>query len=313
MISSIFGKTKPINFIIVLSFLFVAYWLVNFFLFDGIDTLYQMILHTGYLIFLLISVFVVDFITKRNKISAPNSFAILFYTLLLLLFPEILSDGNAIICNFFLLLAIRRLISIRSLKDIKLKVFDATLWIMVSTLFYEWAVLYIILVFAAIYIYEPKNIRNWLVPFAGIFTVFMISYTVLILANNLAFFTDHYVFSIEFNTKYFTDWSSNSKLAIYIIFTLFTFVFAFLKLGKSGLGQIVTMRLIGFSFVIGLLMNALTVDEGVYLILITFFPASVFIANYVESIKKPNVKEVVLIISVFFSILVFISSILIKQ
>ena len=54
---------------------------------------------------------------------------------------------------------------------------------MVSSLFYDWAVLYLVLVFIAIYMYEPKNFRNWLVPVAGVFAVFMIAYCVLVLAN----------------------------------------------------------------------------------------------------------------------------------
>ena len=313
MISSIFGKTKPINFIIVLSFLFAAYWLVQFLFFEITFEGYQLLTQVVSLVFLLLSIFVVDFIVKRNKITAANSFAILFYTLLFLMFPEALSDENTIICSFFLLLATRKLISIRSLKNIKLKIFDATFWILISSLFYEWTVLYLILVFAAIYIYEPKNTRNWLVPFVAIFTVSVISYVVLVLTNNSTFFNDHYQFIIEFDSAYFSEWNNSTKLICYIAVSLFTFVFAFLKFGKVGLGQIVTMRLIGISFLIGLLLKGLTSAEGVYPILLTFFPAVVFITNYIEALKKSNVKEVVLILSVFFSILIFITSILIKQ
>ena len=47
MISSIFGKTKPINFIIVLSFLFVLYWIVHFFLFELHYDQEQLLAHIG--------------------------------------------------------------------------------------------------------------------------------------------------------------------------------------------------------------------------------------------------------------------------
>jgi hypothetical protein len=265
-----------------------------------------------FLAMLFFSIVVVDFIVKRNKITAPNSFAILFYALLILVFPETMLDRNAIFCSFFILLATRRLVSIRTLKNIKHKVFDATIWIMISSFFYEWAVLYLVLIYAAIYIYEPKNIRNWLVPFAAIFTVFMISFCVLIVSNNTEFYTNHYNFSFEFNVAYFSAWDNSTKLMLYIVLTLFAFIFAFLKLGKVGLGQIVTMRLIGFSFLIGLIIKVLTSTQGVYPIMITFFPAVVFITNYVESIKKPKIKEVVLILSILITVSVFITTILIK-
>ena len=312
MISSIFEKTKPINFIIILSFLFIEFWLVQFFLLNKTGENFELIFQMLFLAMLFFSIVVVDFIVKRNKITAPNSFAILFYALLILVFPETMLDRNAIFCSFFILLATRRLVSIRTLKNIKHKVFDATIWIMISSFFYEWAVLYLVLIYAAIYIYEPKNIRNWLVPFAAIFTVFMISFCVLIVSNNTEFYTNHYNFSFEFNVAYFSAWDNSTKLMLYIVLTLFAFIFAFLKLGKVGLGQIVTMRLIGFSFLIGLIIKVLTSTQGVYPIMITFFPAVVFITNYVESIKKPKIKEVVLILSILITVSVFITTILIK-
>lgn len=312
MISSIFGKTKPINHIIVLAFLFVFYWFVHFFYFEITYTPDQLPLKTLVLGILLFSVFVLNFIIKRNKMTGQNSFAMLFYALLLVVFPETMVDDNAILCSFFLLLATRRLISIRSLRNIKLKIFDATLWVLVSSLFYEWALLYLMLVFAAIYIYEPKNIRNWLVPFSGLFTFIMIGYGILILSDSTVFFQEHYSFDLKFNVSNFLDWRNSSKLIVYAIIVLITTVISFLKLGKSGLGKIVTMRLVVLSFILGVLLKMLVSTPGADPLMVTFFPAVIFITNYVESIQRPNIKEVVLIATIFIPFLVFISSILIK-
>ncbi|GAB5473202.1 MAG: hypothetical protein Mars2KO_13010 [Maribacter sp.] len=253
---------------------------------------------------LLLSVFVADFIVKRNKLTEPNSFAILFYAILVLVFPETLLDNDAVFCSLFLLLASRRLISIRSLKNIKLKIFDATVWVMVSSVFYDWAILYLLLVFAAIYIYEPKNIRNWMVPFAGIFTVFMIGYGILVLAGNTAYITEHYQLRFNWDSSYFSNIANSSKLILYILLIFALSIYAFLKLGKAGLGKIVTMRLIAFSFVIGLVVKILTKSSDDYPIMITFFPAVIFLTNYVESIKKANIKELVLMASIAVPLLV---------
>ena len=174
MISSIFEKTKPINFIIVLVFLFLFYWSVQFHLLDYTFTDIEIVPSIVVLTILLFSVFVVDFVVKRNKLTGTNSFAILFFTMLFVVFPETLGDSNAVFTSFFLLLAMRRLLSIKSLKNIKLKIFDSGLWICISSIFYEWSILYLLLVFAAIYIYDPKNIRNWLVLLSVAFCFFMI-------------------------------------------------------------------------------------------------------------------------------------------
>lgn len=304
MISSIFGKTKPINFIIVLTYLFVFYWFWHAVMsaMPSQSSAFALKLLASAL--LLLSVFVVDFIVKRNKLTEPNSFAILFYAILVLVFPETLLDNDAVLCSLFLLLASRRLISIRSLKDIKLKIFDATVWVMVSSVFYDWAILYLLLVFAAIYIYEPKNIRNWMVPFAGIFTVFMIGYGILVLGGNTAYITEHYQLRFNWDSSYFSNMANSSKLILYILLIFALSIYAFLKLGKAGLGKIVTMRLIALSFVIGLVVKLLTTSSDHYPIMITFFPAVIFLTNYVESIKKANIKELVLMASIAVPLLV---------
>lgn len=304
MISSIFGKTKPINYIIVLVFLFVFYWFWHAMMSTMPSESEVFALKLLASAVLLLSVFVADFIVKRNKLTEPNSFAILFYAILVLVFPETLLDNDAVFCSLFLLLTSRRLISIRSLKNIKLKIFDATVWVMVSSVFYDWAILYLLLVFAAIYIYEPKNIRNWMVPFAGIFTVFMIGYGILVLAGNTAYITEHYQLRFNWDSSYFSNIANSSKLILYILLIFALSIYAFLKLGKAGLGKIVTMRLIAFSFVIGLVVKILTKSSDDYPIMITFFPAVIFLTNYVESIKKANIKELVLMASIAVPLLV---------
>ena len=307
MITSIFGKTKPINYIIVLTFLFLFYWLVHFSLYDRVYRPEELLGQAFILGLLLFSIFIVNFVVKRNKITLANSYAILFYALLLVVFPETLTDNMAILSNFFVLLATRRLISMRSLKKLKFKIFDASIWIMFASLFYDWAILFLLVVFIAIYIYDPKNFRNWLAPIAAIFTVLMISSAYLVLTNNLDFLFTHYQFSIRFNVGHYLNWTSSSKLIIYMLALFILTVMAFIKLGNSGVGKIVTTRLIVFSLIIGLVLNVLISSEDLHPILLTFFPASVLMTNYVESIKRDNIKEIVLIFSILIPFAVFLS------
>lgn len=313
MIQSIFGKTKPINFIIVLTFLFLFYWMVQFFMVDTVLDTMTILIHFLVLSLLMFSFFVVNFIVKRNKMTDVNSFAILFYVLLMVVFPETLTDNYAIGCSLFLLLALRRLISLRSLKNIKLKIFDATLLTMVASLCYDWAVLYLVLVFIAIYIYEPKNIRNWLVPLAGIFVFLMIFYALSILAGNTDFLWDHYRFDFDFGLSRFTDLLKSAKRVVYIILISIFGLISFLKLSKVGVGKIVTLRLLALSFIIGLVLEVLLSDSETHPFMVTFFPAVVFLTNYVESIKKPNIKEIVLMVSILVPFLVLATGLLIGK
>ncbi|MEO9893571.1 DUF6427 family protein [Aurantibacter sp.] len=313
MIQSIFGKTKPINFIIVLTFLFCFYWLVLFYMFGEAYEIGQIAVRLAVLVVLMVSFILVNFIVKRNKMTGLNSFAILFYVLLMVVFPETLVDYYAIGSSFCVLLALRRLISIRSLKNIKLKIFDATFWIMIASLCYDWAVLYLILVLIAIYIYEPKNIKNWLVPFASIFTYFMIVYAITILNGNKEFLWEYYNFELDFQSSRFMDWVKSAKRVIYILLICITGLLSFLKLSNVGVGKIVTLRLVALAFVIGLVIEVLLSGSEKHPLMLTFFPAVVFLTNYVESITKENIKEIVLMASILLPFMVFITDLFILK
>ncbi|UCD61147.1 MAG: hypothetical protein JSV59_00795 [Flavobacteriaceae bacterium] len=310
MISGIFGKTKPINFIILQGFLFVFYWFVNFVLNDNYYELEKLVVKFVVLGILLFSVFAVDFIVKRNQITATNSFAILYFTLLIIIFPEVLLDDNSVFCNFFLLLALRRLISLKSLKNIKLKIFDATIWTLIASLFYDWAIVYLALVGIAIYFYEPKNIKNWLVPFTGIFTVGIIVFCALIITDDLDFLSNHYQLSLKFDVMEY--WKDSTKIAVYAVITFISATLAFIKMSKLGMGKIITMRLMAISLALGFTITFLKTSNDIFPVLITFCPGAVFIAKYVELIKRTTLKEIVLMVSVIAPFLVLITEMIVK-
>lgn len=308
MISSIFGKTKPINFIILTSFLLCFYGAVHFFVFKTNFTLPKALLELGVFLVVLFSLFVLDFIVKRNKLTAPSSYAMLFFTLLFLLFPEAIADYNAILCSFFLLLATRRILSLKTLKETRIKVFDAALWILTASLFYDWALLYFLLLLVSLYIYEPKVIKNWVVLFAAGFSFFMISYAVLLLLNKQDFFTEHYKFSVDFSAIYEAKWESSLRISGYVLLNIALMAWSSIALAASGTGRVITLRLVALSFIIGLGVNILVFKEGTYAIMITFFPSVIFICSYIDAIKRQNLVELTLLVSIAVPLLIFLGT-----
>ncbi|MBU2995964.1 hypothetical protein KO500_05945 [Cellulophaga baltica] len=306
MISSIFGKTKPINFIIILTFLFVFYWVTVYFIFSTPFITEHLLGYLPAVSALLINVLLIDFIIKRNKITGSNSFTILYFALLIIVFPEILMDQNSIYCTFFILLAVRRLLSIKSLKDVKRKIFDATLWILISSLFYDLALLYLVLIYVTIYIYDPKNIRNWLVPIIAIITFSILLLMITTLIGQKDFILNHYQFSVKITWEYILEWKSSLKVILYIPTALTLIIFTFIKLASSGQGRINTMRLVTVFFFVGLIITIIKSTHEIAPILITFFATSVFMTNYIENIKKPKIKEVILISSIIVPLIVLL-------
>ena len=312
MISGIFGKTKPINYVLLLGFIFILYWFVYFYVSNNSAEPAVIVWQSLVLLVLLFSVLVINFVVNRNQITSANSYVALYFSLLILIFSRSVTDNNAIFCSFFLLLACRRLLSLRSLKNIKLKIMDATLWVLVASLFYDWAILFLILVYIAIYIYEPKNLRNWLVPLVSIIVFVLLSYAVLILANNEGYLLQHYKFQLDNIREVFTDWKLNTKLIIYALLTAVTALAVFLKSGKLGLGRIINLRVITLYFALSIVVIILSLMAGDLPVLISFFPGAVFLGKYVEMIKRKKIKEVVLYASVFIALSIFTAEILIK-
>lgn len=298
MISSIFSKTKPVNYLLLLGFLFVFYWFVHILYFKRVYSPEEIIFQLLLLGVLSVSVFLVNFIVQRNQITGTNSYAMLYFILLTVIFPEVLLDGNAILCSFFLLIAGRRIISLKSLRNSKLKILDATIWIAVASLFYDWALLYLIMVYIGIYFYEPRNFKNWLVPISGLLAFVLIASGLLVLMGIPDYLRQHYRFSLALDRDFTALWTYNTKLLIYTVLIVLTGFLAFLKMGKLGLGRIITIRLVAIYLGIGLAITFLKANAAVYPVLITFFPAATLITKYVEVIKRPKVRELVLMLSV---------------
>jgi hypothetical protein len=312
MISSVFGKTKPVNYIILLAFLFVLYWYVQLFLFrldyDSTSFIIQGLI-SGLLLF---TVFLVNFIVRRNQINESNSYAILFYVLLFVVFPEVVTDNNAILCSFFVLLAARRLISIRTLKNVPQKVYDASIWIMISSFFYDWAILFMILVYLSIYLYAPKSIKNWLIPLVAFLTIGLIVGSWLVLTNRVDFLQEHYVFSVSSEINLSSYWLSQLKLNFYIAFVILATLFAFINLTRFGHGRIISIRLITAFLVIAIFITLIKTSEGFFPVVLTFFPTAVILARYVEVLKRKKLKEILLFASVILPFLVFVSEWILK-
>lgn len=312
MISGIFGKTKPINYVILLGLLFLLF---GFFSFYGSNSALET---TGlaHLVFvgliLSFTLLVIDFVVNRNQITSTNSYVALFFVLLAFLFPEAVTDTGAIGSNFFLVLACRRLISLRTLKNIKLKILDATLWVLAASVFYSWAILFMILVFIAIYFYEPKNIKNWLVPLVGVITFLLIWNALLILYQEEAFILAHYEFSVGHWENLIKNRNINTQLIIFVLLIGITGMAVFLKSGKLGLGRIINLRFVSIYFILSIAVVLLSLTQDDFPLLITFFPAAVFLGKYIEMIKRKNIKEMVLMLSVVGAFLVFLLEILMK-
>ncbi|MEM9649167.1 MAG: hypothetical protein AAF969_11860, partial [Bacteroidota bacterium] len=251
MISSFFGKTKPINYIVLSVFLFLLYGLFLMLNYNLEPDYISFPMEILVLAIFSLTLFLINQIVKTEKVTEFSSYAMLFFVLLLLAFSESLADKNAIFTNLFLLLALWRLLAIRSIKNVKHKIFDASFLICVASLFYDWALLFLILVFVVINVYDGKTVKNWMVPPAAIVTIFILTFTCTQLLGTLDFFQNHYRFQFGFLTEGFFSEKTTTKLIVYGLLVGLLASLVFLKVRKKGGGKLLVLRIVFLAFVLG--------------------------------------------------------------
>ena len=90
------------------------------------------------------------------------------------MFPQTTLDKDILFANFFVLLGLRRVLSLRTPNHTKNKLFDAAFWFGIAALFYFWSILFFVLIFITLLLYTDNRIKNWIIPFVGLITVFVL-------------------------------------------------------------------------------------------------------------------------------------------
>ncbi|WP_350289487.1 DUF6427 family protein [uncultured Croceitalea sp.] len=305
MISSFFSKTKPINYLVLLIFLLVFYT-INFFAFKNPSL--DVVLFALVLIATLLQVIGVQEIVRKSKTTNTTSFAMLFFVLLCMAIPQIIHFKEVVFCNLFLMLSLNRLLPLKNLKQVKSKIFDATLWICVASIFDPWVLLFLTIVFLAVYVYGTKDFKNWLVPIVAIIFFVLLLVTFLTLTKNIAFLGNHYIVGVEagFLESFINNF--NLKPFIYIVTVLGLILIVFIKQGYQGVGRIVHLRLLLVYFLVAVFVFSIqnTKTNNYMVLLYSFFPAAIFATNFLETLKKKRLKELVLVVCVLFPFILLI-------
>lgn len=305
MISSFFSKTKPITYVVLLVFLSAFYVAINLRNGDRAFLSENFGLAIVALLTLIISVFIIDDMVKKEKISGQSSYTMLFFVLLMVVFPLTILDNNAVFSNLAVLFSITKLLQVKEAKNIKRKVFIAALLICVASLFYKWALLYFIVIVFSLNTYGGKNIKNWLAALLGILTFLMISSAILLLTNNMGFLTEHYKYYIlDLDPSAITSKLSIKRI-IFLLFIVGFAIFTFIKFRKKGGGKLITMRMLLLCFILVFVLLFLESNRASP-ILLAFFPAAVFLGNYIETVKRKRIKELVLIVFIAMPFLLFL-------
>jgi hypothetical protein len=291
MLTSFFSKSKPIHFILVMIFMTMTFfwnlsakWVISF---EMADLPFYLLL----LLALLFSMFLIDFVSSKNDLTKNNTFRIAFFALFIAVFPETFLNAEILFANLFLLLAVRRIISLRTKKDISKKIFDSSLWIAVAALISFWSVLFFVLLYAAIILYTNR-IRDYLIPLTGAACVLLL-WNVYTLITTELFYLPH--FSSQDFSFDFSEYFSNGKLIqIVLVGTLFLAAFLYSQVFSKRRKKFRSRNLLlYFLTVLSLGIIILIPKKDTAEFLFFALPFCVIVSNFMELSKLKTLKEAV--------------------
>ena len=294
MLTSFFSKSKPINLSVIILLLCVFYIGANFINWtEGFDWL-EFLEKLGVLFLLVLSLLVLNFIAKKNELTKRSAYKTLLFALFCISFSNLLKNEPAIISNLCVLFAMRRIISLKSHKFIQKKIFDATFWISIATLYHFWSALFFLVVFFAILNFA-SNFKNWLVPFVAFTAV--VSLTICF---HLIFNDQFYTFSDWFEASNF-DFSKYGDLKLLIplsiilgllIWTLFQY---FSSIQKASINRRPVLSMIFFSLLVAAAVALFSPTKNGSELIFFFVPLSIISSNYFDSKKDKILKEIILV------------------
>ncbi len=292
MITSLFKKSTPLNYGLIIVAIFVFFFVYQ--IGHANSASGTLIAQIGMLLIIYASLFIANFIIKRNGLGKDSAYTALALLLFFLFFPAVMNRPNLLLSNFFILLALRRLISMQSMKATKEKIFDASLWIFVAALFHFWSILFIILVFLSILFHVSRDYRNWVLPFIALLAtgLLVLLYASVFDESLIGWIHSQTATSLKIN--YFTDSSQNLALSVFSSVSLFFAASMLLTLTGRPLVLQSSFKKIFACFIIGVAIWVISPNKSNEMLIFTFAPLAFMATAHIELPTGQIKKEVTL-------------------
>jgi hypothetical protein len=209
--------------------------------------------------------------------------------------PQTTVNENILVANLFFLLGFRRILSLRTQSNLKKKIFDAAFWFGIATLFYFWSILFFVVIFAALLLYTDNRLKNWIVPFVGLATVFVVSICISVI-----FYDDFFeILNIPHTMVSYDYTNYNSPKYLIAITLLFSFgvwssIYYVKIFQKKKRASRPSYKVVFTTVIIAFIMAILAPKKNGGEFLFLFTPLAIIITNYIESIKEKWFKELFL-------------------
>lgn len=305
MLANFLKKSTPAHFIYLILLLLAFFVLASYSQFtDGFEVglgVKKLAFFLGIVFLLLVDMFVI----RKNDLTKDSAFALYFAILLLASFSATFENETYLLANIFLLFASRKIYSLKNYKRTIAKVFDAGLWIGVAFLYFEWSLLFMIVLYGGLVNFRLVNWRTLLTPFLGFGTVFVVFYTYHLMFGSLPIFYQAFEFEYVFSLEAFYTVKLALPLFFYIGLAFFSMLVLVPKVLAGSNNFTRSWNTLVLQFLIGAFIMVLTPIKNGASIYFVLLPLPVICTNYMETLNSKWIKNGILYVALLISILTY--------
>ena len=284
MITTIFSKSKPINFLIVFCVLLASLLILEFKYAHSLSVNYGLVTKIGMFLIVFFSVLLLHFIVVKNGLSQQSNIELLVFALFVLAVPQTFISYKIIVSNMFILMALRRMISIRSKKEIIKKLFDSGFLIGLASVFYFWSILFFPLIIISLLFFSESKAKYYFIPVLGLATLVIIlaAVSVIFYGDTFSIFPQKIDFSFNYTT--YNSYQLIGAITILLSFGLWSSVFYLTTIKKKMRSYRPSYKIMFVACMLATAIAIITPNKNGSEMLFLFAPLSVIIMNYIETI-----------------------------
>lgn len=307
MLANFFGKSNPANFIIIFL-LFLGFYSAAFFSTFSLDSINSEIIlnQLSLLGFFVLLFFFFNFILAKNKLTLYNSYGFLFFVLLFGIFPKTMLNQYGVFLNVLILIFLRRVYSLRSQKDVLKKIFDSGFWLGILFLLEPFTLVFGILIFLAIALFQKLNFQTLFIPVLGYVVPVFCYFSYCFWFDQTNQFEVLFLWYTDYDFQAYQENSLFIPTIFVAIFALIAIIFktpkAFLVSGSfRKYWTLILINLLVACAMIFFSKNKTSIE-----FVCAFFPIAIILTNWVEGMKKDFFKNLLLVIFILFPVILFI-------
>jgi len=320
MLTRFFDNTRPITVLVLfllLAFISVSSVYIYFTniefqtkyligpVYQHLGSVFQSVISVG----LILSIgFLVNFIVHDNSITRNNSFALLFFIVLVASNPALTILNPVLLSMAFVVLGMKNLLSLHEHKEMSQKLFNTGFLLGIASIIYPYSILFGLLIFLGIVIYGADSWRQWILPILGIILPYYVLFSWYFWFDRLDYYWDtFFIKALHITESSFFE--SPATIAVWGIFSVLT-IFSILDYSKNLGSQKpdtrkgYTMTLL--ALVVGIIITLVgTIKNGQELIVL-FLPTSIIWAKYIQHQKKELWRNIFIAVVILNSVFSFV-------